>query len=63
MRDHGIDMPDPDFSGGGAFQIGGEGVDPAAPDFQAADEECRPILEDILPGRGGAGEVTTDEDE
>jgi hypothetical protein len=63
MRDHGIDMPDPDFSGGGAFQIGGEGVDPEDPDFQAADEECRPILEDILPGRGEAGEVTTDEDE
>ena len=63
MRYHGIDMPDPDFSGGGAFQIGGEGVDPEDSGFQAADEECRPILDDIFPGRGGAGEVSTNEDE
>jgi hypothetical protein len=55
MRDNGIDMPDPDFSGeGGAFGIGGEGIDPGDPDFQAADEVCRPLLEEVLPDAPGA---------
>ncbi|HEY7705156.1 MAG TPA: hypothetical protein VID03_10055 [Acidimicrobiia bacterium] len=47
MRDHGIDMPDPNFngtpgSGGGGF-IGR--IDPNDPDFQAAFEECRGVFE------------------
>jgi hypothetical protein len=53
MREHGVDMPDPDFSGGGgAFRIGPGrgGVDPDDPDFKAAEEACQPILQD-LPGR------------
>jgi hypothetical protein len=63
MRDHGIDMPDPEFTGdGGAMQQIGEGIDPEDPDFQAADEACRPVLEEALPG-GPGGEVTTDEGE
>ncbi len=53
MRDHGIDMPDPDFSGNGGFiQQGGDGIDPQDSDFQVADEACRPILDDVLPGGG-----------
>ena len=55
MRDHGIDMPDPQFSGGGVtVQIGGEGgegIDPQSDEFQAAQEACG----DVLPG-GGPGE-------
>jgi hypothetical protein len=50
MRDEGIDMPDPDFSEGGGFIGMAEGIDPSDPDFQAADEVCRPLMEEVLPG-------------
>jgi hypothetical protein len=61
MREHGIDMPDPEFSGDGGFlQEIGEGIDPEDPDFQAADEACRPAPEEALPG---GREVSTDEGE
>jgi hypothetical protein len=44
MREHGIDIPDPDTSGGGGvFTIGGEGSDPGA--FDEAGKVCDPILE------------------
>lgn len=46
MRDEGIDLPDPNFSGGRG-RLGLNGVDPDDPDFQAAQEKCRPILERI----------------
>jgi hypothetical protein len=54
MRDHGIDIPDPTFDGDGGFtQIvpEGEGGGPEGPsdEFQAADDECRSIMEDALP--------------
>jgi hypothetical protein len=59
MRDHGIDMPDPNFNGtpgeGGGF-IGR--IDPNDPDFQAAFEECRGAFEGggLVPfGGGGPG--------
>lgn len=61
MRDEGIDMPDPDFSGGGGPGGGGffEGLDRDDPDFQAADGVCRDMLQDALPeplgGNGPAG--------
>jgi outer membrane murein-binding lipoprotein Lpp len=38
MRDHGIDMPDPDPSAKGATRIGGPGDDPAK--FEAAAKAC-----------------------
>lgn len=58
MREHGIDMPDPDFSGdGGVLQQIGDGVDPDSSEFQEADEACRPALEDALPDGGGPGFV------
>jgi hypothetical protein len=47
MREHGFDFPDPQFSGNGmSVQIGGpdsEGgpaIDPASPEFQAAQKDC-----------------------
>jgi hypothetical protein len=44
MRDHGIDMPDPQ---GGGMTIGpDDDIDPNDPDFKAADEDCRHIIED-----------------
>jgi hypothetical protein len=55
MRDQGIDFPDPDFSEGGGFIGGAEGFDPEDPDFQAADEVCRPILDDVFDGQGPGG--------
>jgi hypothetical protein len=52
MREHGVDFPDPDFSGGGGlFRVGpGAGIDPDSPTFREAEEACQEILEDGLPG-------------
>jgi hypothetical protein len=61
MRDHGIDMPDPQIGGGGfSIEIGGgsgedgpstsnPGFDPMSEEFQAAEEACRHLLGDIGP--------------
>ncbi len=50
MREEGIDLPDPDFSGepgqGGGF-LGQAGIDPNDPDFQAAQEKCGSNLQAI----------------
>ena len=40
MRDHGVEMPDPQ-SGGGIVAKVGEGADPRSPEFQAAEKDCR----------------------
>jgi hypothetical protein len=51
MREHGVDMPDPQFEGGRVtMQLGGpgEGVDPSSDVFQAAQEACG----SDLPGGG-----------
>jgi hypothetical protein len=55
MREHGIDMPDPDASGGpGMVQIGGDGTDRAEIDaemqkFQDAQKACKDLLGDAGP--------------
>ena len=63
MREHGIDMPDPNFNGtpGGGSGGGFVGrIDPNDPDFRAAFEECRGVFEGggLIPfGRpGGQGQ-------
>jgi hypothetical protein len=69
MREHGIDMPDPDFSGGGPSRrseggpFGSSGVDPDDPDFRAAQEECGEVFGDLgapfagpRTRRGGEGD-------
>ena len=60
MRENGVDMPDPDFSGGGGgcFRVGGGGVDPDSATFRRAQEACQEILEDALgrPARGSAAD-------
>jgi hypothetical protein len=58
MREHGVDMPDPEFSGQGGgvrFRAGGpgSGVDPNGATFRKAEEACGDILEDARPGGGG----------
>ncbi|GAA2858774.1 hypothetical protein GCM10010517_17230 [Streptosporangium fragile] len=47
MRGHGVDMPDPDFSGG-SVRFSGNGVDPDSPKTEKALEACR----DHLPSPG-----------
>lgn len=54
MREHGIDMPDPEFDeNGGGVQMGGPGVPdgggPSEEEFEAADEACSPIMDDVRP--------------
>jgi hypothetical protein len=50
MREHGIDMPDPQFEqGGGALQMMPEGTEDD-PDFEEAQEACQPILDDAELG-------------
>ncbi|MFB9893296.1 hypothetical protein [Planobispora takensis] len=48
MRENGVDMPDPDFSGGGV-RIGGPGLNPDSPQFKKAQAAC----EKYLPGMTG----------
>ena len=53
MREHGVNMPDPDFSSGGGvrIQIGSNGVDPGSPTFQEAQKACGSLFG---PGVGRA---------
>jgi hypothetical protein len=57
MRDHGIDMPDPQFSstgGGGKVTIGtpgdGGGIDPESKSFQDAQKACESLMPSKLDG-------------
>jgi hypothetical protein len=51
LREHGIDVPDPEFDGSGGgrmrMQLGASGIDPDDPKFRQAQEECRPLLASI----------------
>jgi hypothetical protein len=56
MREHGIDMPDPQADGGGFVTIGpgpgggaGGGPTDAPPGLEQADAACRHFLEDAIP--------------
>ncbi len=49
MRENGVDMKDPDFSGG-PVRMGGEGMDPQSPRTRKAIDACQ----EHLPG-GGLG--------
>jgi hypothetical protein len=54
MREHGIDMPDPQFEEGGRMtqQLGPGGIDPNDPEFQEAQEECADEAGLPKPGEG-----------
>lgn len=66
MREHGVDMADPTFEGGGvSIQIGGPGpkdggikIDPQSPAFAAAQTACQHFLQDAGLGKFGAGPGT-----
>ena len=67
MREHGIDMPDPQVSddGGGKFSVGFSGGGPGDGDnekFQEANEACRPLLENAI-GEGGRPEISPEDEE
>jgi hypothetical protein len=68
MREHGIDMPDPQVSdeGGGKFSVGfsagGPGGDGDNEAFQEANEACRPLLENAI-GEGGRPEISPEDEE
>jgi hypothetical protein len=49
MRDHGVNMPDPDPNGGGLRISKSGGTSPDDPAFNAAQNACS----DKLPGKGG----------
>jgi hypothetical protein len=57
MREHGIDMPDPQFQDEGFLQLMPEGTEDD-PDFEEAQQACQPILEEARPdestGLGGS---------
>jgi hypothetical protein len=60
MREHGIEMDDPDFSGGGDPRggpgggfFGSQQFNPDDPEFQAAIEACGEVLGGFGPGGGG----------
>jgi hypothetical protein len=58
MREHGVDMPDPQFDdGNGRFsaRMGGDGLDPTSPEFQDAQEACGEILGGAPGMRFGGG--------
>lgn len=59
MRENGIDMPDPQVSDGrvrvgGPGGGGGGGIDPNSEEFQAAQAECQPILDEAGGQQGQA---------
>lgn len=64
MREHGVDMPDPATNGemkiersdGVGSSSSLDGIDPKSPEFQAAEEACRPILGDMGPSFQSAPE-------
>lgn len=51
MREHGVDVPDPDENGGGGFMI--DGSDVPRETLRAAGEACDPILREFLQGGEG----------
>lgn len=53
MREHGIDLPDPQFTaeGGAKIELHGRAFDPDDPDFKAAEKACG-------GGPGGPGSTT-----
>ncbi|HKE52409.1 MAG TPA: hypothetical protein VKE25_12960 [Actinomycetes bacterium] len=54
MRQHGVDVPDPDEDGGGGFMI--DGSDVPRETLRAAGEACDPIMQEFLQGRAQGGE-------
>jgi hypothetical protein len=54
MREHGIDMPDPQFDENGGILQKGPNIDPDRAKFKKAEEACRPAGELHDGTTGGA---------
>ena len=48
MREHGIDMPDPEFTGDGGVAIGIRGDGSTEEEMQEAQEACQPLMENAV---------------
>jgi hypothetical protein len=53
MREHGVDMPDPQFKEGGGTLMRMPKGTAEDPDFQEAQKACQPILDDAMPEGAG----------
>lgn len=52
LRGEGLNVPDPDFSGGGGgarILLPRGGIDPSSPKFRKAQEKCQPLIASIRP--------------
>jgi hypothetical protein len=47
MREHGVDMPDPQFEGGGVRMVQDKGTDPGK--ARAAEEACKHFQDEVKP--------------
>jgi hypothetical protein len=56
MREHGIDMPDPQPDGGMLFKAGQGGIDPEDPTFQKAQKACEPLMRSIRERADGGND-------
>lgn len=62
MREHGVDMPDPQFDGGAAITMskkaGERGIDPESPVFSKAQQACEDEMPRIRRGDGPSTSVS-----
>jgi hypothetical protein len=77
MREHGIDMPDPQFGDGSMSMSLGDGIDPEAPAFKEAQAACESLMQPpegarteggpgdgpVVAGGGGPGFSTSGSDQ
>jgi hypothetical protein len=49
MREHGVDVPDPTFQGGGMLMRMPKGMKDDDPKVQAAQKACQPIMDRVRP--------------
>lgn len=57
MREHGIEMADPEFKeGGGMTMRVPEGMQEDDPKFKEAQKACEPILRAVRPGKSAGGQ-------
>ena len=57
MRAHGVDFPDPRFSGG-KVSMGGPGLNPNDPNFRSANQACQKLMPGPKPIGGPGGSTT-----
>lgn len=62
MREHGINVPDPQPNSGGAIRIGGPDERPVDERrLEAAEKACQPLMQGVLGDPGGPDPAAVDE--